>query len=89
MAAFLAWTKTVLGLVATAAAIVGWSVVFLQNTWNASNKISLETGLRFDHQNEYSSFFLPRIALLAKINPKLTLRLGGGLGYKTPKVIWS
>jgi iron complex outermembrane receptor protein len=59
---------------------------FVQNTWNASEKVSLETGLRLDHQNEYGSFILPRLALLVKVNPKLTLRLGGGLGYKTPTV---
>ena len=59
---------------------------FAQNTWNASEKVSLETGLRIDHQNEYGSFILPRLALLMKVNPKLTLRLGGGLGYKTPTV---
>jgi iron complex outermembrane receptor protein len=59
---------------------------FVQNTWNASEKGSLETGLRLDHQNEYGSFILPRLALLMKVNPELTLRLGGGLGYKTPTV---
>ena len=59
---------------------------FIQNTWNTSEKVSLETGLRFDTQNEYGSFVLPRTALLIKVDPKLTLRLGGGLGYKTPTV---
>jgi outer membrane receptor for ferrienterochelin and colicins len=59
---------------------------FLQNTWNTTEKISLETGLRFDHQNEYGNFVLPRMALLYKESPKLTFRLGGGLGYKTPTV---
>ncbi|KAA3612647.1 MAG: TonB-dependent receptor [Calditrichaeota bacterium] len=59
---------------------------FLQNTWNISGKISLETGMRFDHQNEYGSFILPRTAMLMKVNPKLTLRFGAGLGYKTPTV---
>jgi outer membrane receptor for ferrienterochelin and colicins len=59
---------------------------FVQNTWNASESASLETGLRLDHQDEYGSLVLPRIALLMKVSPKLTLRLGGGLGYKTPTV---
>jgi len=59
---------------------------FIQNTWNTSERVSLETGLRFDYQNEYGSFVLPRTALLITVNPKLTLRLGGGLGYKTPTV---
>lgn len=59
---------------------------FLQNTWNATEEVSLETGLRFDHQDAYGNFLLPRIALLMKFNPQLTVRLGGGLGYKTPTV---
>jgi outer membrane receptor for ferrienterochelin and colicins len=60
--------------------------VFLQNTWNASKVINLETGLRFDYQNVYGSFFLPRIALLVKAGPDLTFRFGGGLGYNVPTV---
>lgn len=60
--------------------------VFIQSTWNASKLLNLETGLRFDHQNDYGNFFLPRVAILWKMNQKLVLRLGGGLGYKTPNV---
>jgi len=59
---------------------------FVQNTWNATEKFILETGLRGDYQNEYGFFALPRISGLLKVNPKLSLRLGGGLGYKTPTV---
>lgn len=60
--------------------------VFLQNTWDATEKFVLETGIRGDYQNEYGFFALPRISALLKINPKLSMRLGGGLGYKTPTV---
>ncbi len=59
---------------------------FVQNTWNATEKFILETGLRGDYQIEYGFFALPRISALFKINPKLSTRLGGGLGYKTPTV---
>lgn len=59
---------------------------FIQNTWNASEKLTVESGLRGDYQNEYGFFVLPRISALLKVNPKLSLRLGGGLGYKTPTV---
>lgn len=59
---------------------------FVQNTLNASEKIVLETGFRGDYQNEYGFFALPRISALFKVNQKLTFRLGGGLGYKTPTV---
>jgi iron complex outermembrane receptor protein len=60
--------------------------IFLQNTWDATEKFVLETGIRGDYQNEYGFFVLPRISALLKVNPKLSMRLGGGLGYKTPAV---
>jgi iron complex outermembrane receptor protein len=59
---------------------------FVQNTWNSSKLITLETGLRCDYQNAYGFFLLPRISALLKINSHLTSRIGGGLGYKTPGV---
>lgn len=59
---------------------------FVQNTWNATEKFILETGLRIDYQNKYGFFALPRISALLKINPELSMRLGAGLGYKTPTV---
>ncbi|MBN8701272.1 MAG: TonB-dependent receptor [Chitinophagales bacterium] len=59
---------------------------FVQNTWNASRTITLETGLRGDYQNDYGFFLLPRFSALFKINNHLTSRIGGGLGYKTPNV---
>lgn len=59
---------------------------FVQNTWNTTENLILETGFRGDFQNEYGFFALPRISALLKVNHKLSLRLGGGLGYKTPTV---
>lgn len=59
---------------------------FVQNTWNATDKFVFETGLRGDYQNEYGFFALPRISALFKANQHLTIRLGGGLGYKTPTI---
>ncbi|SDB50167.1 iron complex outermembrane recepter protein [Flavobacteriaceae bacterium MAR_2010_188] len=59
---------------------------FVQNTSILTEKLELETGLRGDYQNEYGFFVLPRVSALLKVNPKLSLRLGGGLGYKTPTV---
>lgn len=46
----------------------------------------IETGFRGDYQNEYGFFALPRISALFKANQNLTMRLGGGLGYKTPTI---
>ncbi|CAN5249226.1 TonB-dependent receptor [soil metagenome] len=59
---------------------------FVQNTWNASKTITIETGLRGDYENAYGLFLLPRISALFKINQHLSSRIGGGLGYKTPTV---
>ncbi|WP_370476845.1 TonB-dependent receptor [Tamlana flava] len=62
------------------------SGIFVQNTWDATDKFALETGFRGDYQNEYGFFALPRISALLKVNQKLSMRLGGGIGYKTPTV---
>src|SRR5690606_24422470 len=59
---------------------------FVQNTWNATEKITLESGVRGDYHNEYGFFFLPRVSGLWKINDHFSTRLGGGLGYKAPSV---
>jgi outer membrane receptor for ferrienterochelin and colicins len=59
---------------------------FIQNTWNTSKSITLETGLRGDYQNDYGFFLLPRISALFKLCSHFTSRIGGGLGYKTPDV---
>ncbi len=60
--------------------------IFGQNIWNISSRWTLETGLRGDYHNEYGVFVLPRFSLMVEPDDALTLRLGGGLGYKTPTV---
>ncbi|WP_114936726.1 TonB-dependent receptor [Mucilaginibacter endophyticus] len=59
---------------------------FVQNTWNATERFTLESGLRGDYHNKYGFFLLPRISGLYKINNHFSTRLGGGLGYKAPTV---
>ena len=59
---------------------------FVQNNWKANEKINLETGLRGDYVQDYGFAFLPRLSALFKFNPKLSSRIGGGLGYKTPNI---
>ncbi len=59
---------------------------FIQNTWNATQKLTIESGLRGDHHNKYGFFILPRLAGLFKFNSQLSARLSGGLGYKAPTV---
>ncbi len=58
--------------------------IFVQNTWNASGWVTIETGLRGDHVSDYDYALLPRVSVLFKITPKLTSRIGGGFGYKPP-----
>lgn len=59
---------------------------FIQNTWDASKVITLESGLRGDYHNAYGFFLLPRLSALFKFNEHFSSRLGGGLGYKAPTV---
>jgi len=59
---------------------------FVQNTWDVSEKFTLESGIRGDYHNKYGFFVLPRISGLFKINSQFSARLGGGLGYKAPSV---
>ena len=59
---------------------------FVQNNLEVSEQVSLESGLRIDHHNKHGIAYLPRLALLVKVNPKIALRFGGGFGYKIPNV---
>ncbi|MET0392099.1 MAG: TonB-dependent receptor, partial [Chitinophagaceae bacterium] len=64
---------------------------YVQDTWDASDKVKLESGLRFDWARYSNALFanseffvLPRVSLLIRYNEKLTSRIGAGLGYKVP-----
>lgn len=63
---------------------------FAQNTLEATEWFSLETGLRIDYNTAAINgrlngiFILPRLNTLFKINEHWSSRLGGGLGYKMP-----
>lgn len=59
---------------------------FVQNTLEASNWLTIETGLRGDYVTDYGFNLLPRASALFKITPKFTSRIGGGAGYKAPTV---
>ena len=59
---------------------------FIQNTWKAGDRLQIETGLRGDYIADYGWAFLPRISALFKFTSRLSSRLGGGLGYKTPTI---
>ena len=59
---------------------------FAQNTWNLSEKLNVESGIRGDYHNAYGFFLLPKISTLWKVSEHFSTRLGGGLGYKAPTV---
>ena len=69
------------------------SGVYVQDSWDISDHIKMESGIRFD-QVRYSnmnysksqSFILPRISALFKLSNKISSRIGGGLGYKIPTI---
>jgi len=66
--------------------------LFVQNTWRAIRRFSLETGIRLDKntpapEKPSSGYFvLPRINALFKLNHQFSSRIGGGLGYKMPSL---
>jgi len=59
---------------------------FVQNTWDVSKRLIIETGLREDIVVDYGPVFLPRISILYKWTDNFSSRAGGGLGYKTPTI---
>jgi outer membrane receptor protein involved in Fe transport len=60
--------------------------VFAQDAWTPSPRLSLTTGLRFDHYWGVGGTVSPRVALVGNLpswlEKALPSRLAGGLGYK-------
>lgn len=59
---------------------------FIQNAWSVCDKFTLESGLRGDYVNEYGFEILPRLSAMVRVSSKITTRIGGGFGYKTPTI---
>lgn len=66
---------------------------YVQHTWDVTESLKFENGLRIDNVSYSNSnfsknqtFFLPRISALFKINSNWSSRIGAGLGYKIPTV---
>ncbi len=66
---------------------------YIQHTWDITENIKIENGLRLDHLyfsnpnfSKNQTFLLPRISTLFKINNHWSSRIGGGLGYKIPTI---
>ncbi len=59
---------------------------FVQDTWDASERIAVELGLRGDIHDTYGAFVLPRASVLVRATPAVSVRATSGLGYKAPTV---
>ncbi|MEO5892555.1 MAG: TonB-dependent receptor [Ferruginibacter sp.] len=69
------------------------SGAYFQDTWDVSGKVKIESGIRLDNVGyrniNYSrsqTFLLPRVSVLVKLTDRLSSRISGGLGYKTPTI---
>ncbi len=67
--------------------------LYVQHTWDITERIKLESGIRADFVNYSNSkfknsqaFLLPRISGLFIMSDHFSSRIGGGLGYKTPTI---
>ncbi|MDO7887277.1 TonB-dependent receptor plug domain-containing protein [Hymenobacter cheonanensis] len=58
--------------------------VFVQDSWQPAPRFNAQAGLRYDHQNQYGGFVLPRLSALYNLTDALTARVNGGLGYRVP-----
>ncbi|MDR3652759.1 MAG: TonB-dependent receptor [Paludibacter sp.] len=57
---------------------------FVQNTYNPTAALTIESGFRADYQPKYGWFPLPRLSVMYKFSNEITARINGGLGYKAP-----
>jgi iron complex outermembrane receptor protein/outer membrane receptor for ferrienterochelin and colicins len=59
---------------------------YIQDSFDLTEKLSLEAGFRLDAVKDYGVFALPRISLLYRFTDNLSSRASFGLGYKTPSI---
>ena len=68
--------------------------LYANHLWDITEKFALESGLRTDKvkgSQQYSipleqSFVLPKISALYKMTKELSMRIGGGMGYRMPSI---
>ena len=63
--------------------------LFAQDDWRILQNLTLQAGLRTDYQRPYGLFVLPRFSALYKAGEHVSLRAGGGFGYKAPTIFSS
>jgi len=68
--------------------------LYVNHLWDVTDEIALESGLRADNVNSSTftsanngqNFILPKISALYKMTSELSIRLGGGMGYRMPSL---
>jgi outer membrane receptor for ferrienterochelin and colicins len=60
---------------------------YMEYTWLPNDKITLQTGLRYDDHNIFGGFATPRVHFRYQFAPKSTIRLAGGSGRRTSNPI--
>ncbi|MDM8161908.1 TonB-dependent receptor [Labilibaculum sp. K2S] len=60
---------------------------YIEYTWLPNEKITLQTGLRYDDNNIFGGFATPRVHFRYLFAPKTTIRLTGGSGRRTSNPI--
>ena len=60
--------------------------VFFQDEIRVSDAFSAVASGRVDFHNIFGTFFVPRFSVMVRPVPTMTLRLGGGTGYKAPTI---
>ncbi len=60
--------------------------LFVQDEWSLTPSLSLTGGARFDHHEEYGWQTSPRLYAVWSPTPNLTLKAGGGRGFKSPSL---
>lgn len=60
---------------------------YAQYTYKLGEKLTLMTGLRWDHSNLWGSFVTPRMHLRLAPSENITFRASVGKGYRTPHIL--
>ncbi len=57
---------------------------FFQHEWNPFSQLSLIAGGRYDNNDIYGDQFSPKLSIRYELSKKITFKMSGGLGFKSP-----